>query len=81
MENYILDTNIFFNMEAGMDLGKKTEEVIVGMTHIANSLKHQSKGLFYMPPRVVAEVLSFFEDKTQTFLSKFLASITIGKTH
>lgn len=77
MENYILDTNIFFNMEEGLNLGSKTEEVIIEITHIAERLKKSSKGIFYMSPRIVEEVLSFFENKTQPFLTKFLASITI----
>jgi len=77
MENYILDTNIFFNMEEGLNLGEKTEGVIVEMTHIAENIKRKSKGVFYMPPRIVEEVLSFFENKTQPFLTKLLSAITI----
>lgn len=77
MNNYVLDTNIFFNMEEGFNLGAKTEDVIVEVTHIAEKLKKTSKGILYMPPRIVEEVLSFFEDKTQPFLTKFFSVITI----
>jgi len=81
MENYVLDTNIFFNMEEGLNLGKKTEDVIVEITHIAQNLKKESKGAFYMPPRIVDEVLSFFDNKTQPFLTKLLGTIIIQAPH
>lgn len=77
MEKYILDTNLFFNMEEGLDLGKKTEEVVKNVSLLAKKLKAQKKGEIFMPPRAIDEFLSFFEDKNQTFIKEFLASITI----
>ncbi len=76
MDNYILDTNLFFNMEAGLGMGKKAEEVMVNLTKIIQKINNQHVG-FYMPPRVVDELLSFFEDKTQGFLKDYLAAISI----
>lgn len=77
MDKYILDTNIFFNMEEGTDLGKKTEEVVKNVSLLAKKLKAQEKGEIFMPPRAIDEFLSFFEDKNQSFIKGFLASITI----
>ena len=77
MERFILDTNLFFNMESGLQLGQKTEEVIVSLTHLMQSLKSQKKAEFLMPPRVVEEMLGFFEDREQPFLKTFLSQITI----
>ncbi|MBI4225930.1 RNA ligase partner protein [Candidatus Roizmanbacteria bacterium] len=77
MEKYILDANLFFNMEAGLDLGEKTEEVIKKLTVMAKKLKSAKKAEFYMPPRVIDEFLSFFDDKEQTFLKDFLSVITV----
>ncbi len=77
MEKFILDTNVFFNMEAGLELGKKTEEVIVGLTERIVNLKKNKKAEFFMPPRAVDELLSFFEDKEQIFLKDFLSQITV----
>ena len=77
MEKYILDTNLFFNMEEGVDLGRKTEEVVKNVYQTAKILKKEKKGELFMPPRAVDEFLSFFENKTQPLLKDFLASITI----
>ncbi len=77
MERYILDTNVFFNMEAGLDLGPKTEVVISRLTKTILGLKQAHKAEFYMPPRVVEEFLSFFEDKKQDFIQLYLGAITI----
>lgn len=77
MEKYILDTNIFFNMEEGTDLGEKTEEVVKNVSLLAKKLKAQKKGEIFMPPRTIDEFLSFFEDKNQPFIKEFLASVTI----
>lgn len=64
-------------MEEGLDLGEKTEEVVVRLTNVANKLKKDKQALFYMPPRIVDEFLSFFENKEQPFIKEFLASIHI----
>lgn len=77
MEKYILDTNLFFNMEEGTDLGARTEEVVKNVSRIAKTLKKEKKGELFMPPRAIDEFLSFFEDETQPFLKDFLASVTI----
>ena len=84
MEKYILDTNLFFNMEAGLGLGKKTEEIIINLTNIISRLKKKKKAEFFMPPSIVSEFLGFFpayrqagENKEQLFLKNFLSVIVI----
>ena len=77
MESFILDTNLFFNIGAGLGLGKNTEEIVVKLTEIIKKLKKNSKAVFYMPPRIVDEFFSFFEDKEQLFIKDFLSVINI----
>lgn len=57
-------------------MGNKTEEIIKTMTE---ALQKQKKAgdTFYMPPRIVEEFLSFFEDQKQPFLQQFLAEVII----
>lgn len=71
MNSYILDTNLFFNMQAGLDFGDTTEKVMEKMTLCGKQAK------LYMPPRIVEEFLSFFDNKEQEILKKLLAVITV----
>lgn len=77
MDRYILDTNMFFNMAAGVDMGQKTEIVVKNFTKAIKKLKADNSAEFYMPPRVVDEMLSFFEDKNQPFLQDFLSVVMV----
>ena len=77
MNRYILDANIFFNMQAGFDLGKTTIEVVTNLTKIIKQLKADKKAEFFMPPRIVDEFLSFFENKEELFLKDFLSTIIV----
>lgn len=84
MESFILDTNLFFNIGAGLNMGKKTEDIVVKLTETIKKLKKESKAVFYMPPRIVDEFLGFFptyrqagEDKNQEFIKNFLSSVDI----
>ncbi|MFA6017016.1 MAG: RNA ligase partner protein [Patescibacteria group bacterium] len=77
MENFILDTNLFFNIGAGLGMGKTTEEIVVKLTEIIKKLKKNSKAVFYMPPRIVDEFLSFFENKDQEFIKNFLSAVNV----
>ena len=77
MENFILDTNLFFNISAGLGMGKNTEEIVLKLTQTIKKLKKNSKAGFYMPPRIVDEFLSFFDDKNQEFIKNFLSAINI----
>ena len=64
-------------MEEGMGLGSKTEEVIRNMTKAIKKLKELEQGIFYMPPLIVEELLSFFDNKQQDFLKEYLSAIVI----
>ena len=77
MESFILDTNLFFNIGAGLGMGKNTEGIVVKLTEIIKKLKKNSKAVFYMPPRIVDEFLSFFENKEQLFIKNFLSVVDI----
>lgn len=78
MENFILDTNIFFNMEAGLNLGEKAIEVVKNLSEKAKKLKSKNKASFYMTPNIVSEFLSFFEnDENNKIIEEFLSLIII----
>ncbi|MEN9328771.1 MAG: hypothetical protein RI947_1579 [Candidatus Parcubacteria bacterium] len=81
MKKFVLDTNLFFNMEAGLDLGTKTEEVVRVLTSSMKAYKKDGAGEFYTPPRVVEEFLSFFEDTSQQFIRDFLSQLIIKAPH
>lgn len=77
MESFVLDTNIFFNMEAGLNLGRTTIEVINSLSRLIKNLKKQKKAEFYMTPKIIDEFLSFFEEKDKKTAEIFLSLITI----
>ncbi|MEK7096919.1 MAG: RNA ligase partner protein [Patescibacteria group bacterium] len=77
MESFILDTNLFFNIGAGLGMGKTTEEIVLNLTETIKKLKKNSKAVFYMPPRIVDEFLSFFENKEQEFIKSFLSTVNV----
>lgn len=77
METFILDTNIFFNMEAGLSLGKTTKEVVLNLTKIIKILKKEKKADFFITPKIINEFLSFFENKNEDFIKDFLSVVSV----
>lgn len=77
MDRFILDANVFFNMEAGFDMGKKTDQVISNIIYYGEKLKGKIE--FIMPPSAVEEFMSFFENKNQPQIKKLL-SVTITRS-
>lgn len=77
MDFYVLDTNLFFNFEPGMGLSQKTEETIRLMTKVAVSMQKQNKASFVLSPKIVEEILSFFDNKNQPFLQEFFSAVRI----
>lgn len=77
MEKYVLDTNLFFNMQADMSMGKTTKEVVAFITSIGEELKKKKMGEFFMPPSIVEEFLGFFENRKEPFLKNFLSVVTV----
>lgn len=76
MEKFVLDTNLFFNMEPGLGLGSNTNEVLENIITAIKSTKKNKGGEFFMPPSIVKEIKSFFEEETP-LLKSFFAEITI----
>ena len=77
MENFVLDTNLFFNIGAGLDMGETTKAIAIKLTEMIKKLKKIKKADFYMPPRIVEEFLGFFENKNQEFIKNFLSGVNI----
>lgn len=77
MEKYVLDTNLLFNMEANLGFGKTTKAVMEGLTEAMKKAKASKTTEFYMPPRIVDEILSFFENKEEVFIKSFLEQVTV----
>lgn len=77
MEPIILDTNIFFNMEYGINLGLTTKEVIENVKKCAGIFAKKNVNLFFMPPRVRDEFMGFFEGKDDQIARELLSLITI----
>ncbi len=77
MEHYILDTNLFFNMEPGLSMGADTKTVLKNMTLLATRARSQARAQFYMPPRIVEEFLGFFYNPDESYVREFLSQVTI----
>ncbi len=77
MEKYILDTNLFFNLETDLGLGKNSQEVIINLSKKIKELKRKNIAEFLFPPSIFEEFLSFFENKNELFLKEFLSLITV----
>src|SRR3989338_3726302 len=76
MAAYILDTNLFFNLQAKTAFGTNPQEIIISVTNYAQKLKSLQKAEFYMPPRVLEEFLTFV-DESEEYVHKFIAQINI----
>ena len=78
MDKFILDTNIFFNMQSGLDFGLKTKEILINLGKEIKKLKVKNKAFFYMPPKIVEEFTGFFKTKEEVGeADKFLSFINI----
>ncbi|MFS8158743.1 MAG: RNA ligase partner protein [Candidatus Roizmanbacteria bacterium] len=77
MEHFILDTNVFFNLEAKMGLGDNPKEIFLSFSHFAKGFLHSKKAAFYMPPKIVDELYTFIEPDTE-YLKSFLSLIHVA---
>lgn len=75
MEKFIIDANLFFNMEAGVRLGNKTDQVIKQIVNYSKKLKKKAE--FIMPPSAVNEFLSFFKNKNQPLIKDLLSVVVV----
>lgn len=80
MVRYVLDTNIFFNLEIKSGLGNNPKEIIEQITKYIHGFKASGKGQFYIPPRIHDEFLTFFEGK-EDYVTAFLSAVTIQSPH
>lgn len=67
---YVLDTNLFFNMEAESGLGTNSKEVMRAICDYALSLGG-STVQFYMPPAIADEILTFLPSTDETLKKLF----------
>jgi len=74
--SFILDTNLFFNMDASLGMGSTSEEIIRKMTQLMRERKKEGQ-TFYMPPRILEEFTGFFDDEKQLFLQELIAELTV----
>ena len=75
MKQYVIDTNLFFNMGSGLGYGTKTEGVVKAVTTEARKAKKDV--VLITSPRIVEEFLSFFDDKNQSFIVEFLSVLEV----
>jgi uncharacterized protein len=76
MNNYVLDTNFFFNLEIKSGFGDNPREIIESITDYARRAKKSGKAAFYMPPKIIDELYTFV-DKDEEYIRNFLAEISI----
>lgn len=74
--SFILDTNLFFNMDAALGVGSTSEEIIRTITQLIRERKKEGN-TFYMPPRILEEFTGFFNNPQQPFLQEFIAELTV----
>ena len=58
-------------MQAGLQFGQTTEQVMKAMTLCGGKVQ------LYMPPRIIEEFLSFFDNKEQEVIKKLLSHIIV----
>jgi RNA ligase partner protein len=76
MKNYILDTNVFFNLQVNSGFGENPRQIIESFTDYARKLRISKVAAFYMPPKIVDEMLTFVSEG-ESHVKTFLAEITI----
>ncbi len=72
---FILDTNLFFNLEADSGLGKDSREIMIKLYEYALALG-QEKVQFYMPPAIVDEIMTFLPEGDEA-LKKLLSVVQV----
>lgn len=76
MNTYILDTNIFFNLQIESELGNNPHEIMQSVTHYARVLRQAQKAAFYMPPLIVEELYSFV-DTSDPVMRELVSELTV----
>lgn len=73
---FILDTNLFFNLQSGLTWGKDSRAVFEKFVVHTKKLVTDGKVNFYMTPAIVEELRSFIDDDPE-YLTDFMSLITI----
>ncbi len=76
MNAYIIDTNMFFNLEVKSGLGNSPKEIIEEITRLGKALKARNEGVFYMPPRIMEEFLTFVDVQEQ-YVKQFMSVVVV----
>lgn len=76
MKKYIVDTNLFFNMEASMGLGGTTADIIRNLIKAVQKADEKELEIV-VPPTIVQEITSFFDSPDDPLLISLLGSITV----
>lgn len=76
VNKFVLDTNLFFNLQSGLNWGSNSHEVIEKFTSNIEKLVKEEKASFYMTPAIQDEMKSFFDNEPD-FVTNFLSLITI----
>ncbi len=82
MDSYVIDTNVFFNLEVKTGLGNSAHDIIVQFTEIAKKLRDEKKAQFFMPPSIAEEIVEFTSSTaTKADIDALLSVITIKSPH
>ncbi len=76
VNTFILDTNLFFNLQSGLTWGKNSKDVIDEFVRLGGALVHAKKASFYMTPGIVEEFNTFYPEQP-SFMREFLNIMAI----
>jgi hypothetical protein len=77
MKRYVIDTNLFFNMEARMGLGDSTATIMQNMAKALSKAQKNEEIEVLAPPSIVEEIQSFFDNPQEKDVAVLLGSMTI----
>lgn len=82
MDSYVIDTNVFFNLEVKTGLGDSAHDIIVRFTEIARKLQAEKKAQFFIPPSIAHEITEFTSTTaTKQDIDMLLGVFTIKSPH
>lgn len=80
MENFVVDTNFFFNLEIKSGFGQNPKQIIIKFAELASQLKTNKKAEFFVPPRIVDEFHTFVEPEVD-YGKNLISTITVKSPH
>ncbi|QQS44505.1 RNA ligase partner protein [Candidatus Roizmanbacteria bacterium] len=76
MKSYIIDTNLFFNMEAALGLGETTADIVKNIVRAVQKAPDGEVEIV-VPPTIVQEITSFFDSPDDPLLKSLFGSVTV----